>query len=223
MTTFRVTSKKCIYCGSAASTRDHVPPKALLDKPYPENLITVASCGPCNNGASDDEQYLVIVLTHISESPISDKKVGEAGQIDRTFVRSPSLEDAFIDALGVDKKTGLPYLNTEQNRIKRVLEKIARGLYFINFKIPLRSEQLGHTKLFQLGGDKTRSYFYKSLEATLELRIKNWIVVQESAFKYYFFVHPHQPKITVCVMEFFDSCWGIVQIFNEPEIIVKTD
>ena len=28
----------CIYCGGIAKTRDHVPSKAFLDKPYPENI-----------------------------------------------------------------------------------------------------------------------------------------------------------------------------------------
>lgn len=45
----------CYSCGdSDAETKDHVPPKALLDKPFPF-LATVPSCKACNNDFSLDE------------------------------------------------------------------------------------------------------------------------------------------------------------------------
>ena len=39
----------CVYCGNAAGTRDHVPPKVLLDEPYPPDLPPVPACDECNN------------------------------------------------------------------------------------------------------------------------------------------------------------------------------
>jgi hypothetical protein len=44
---FRAPPRRCGYCGEAASTRDHVPPKAILRKPFPK-LITVPACAGCN-------------------------------------------------------------------------------------------------------------------------------------------------------------------------------
>ena len=52
----------CIYCGDLATTREHVPSKAFLVEPYPENLPTIPSCFKCNNGFSFDEQYVSYYL-----------------------------------------------------------------------------------------------------------------------------------------------------------------
>ena len=56
----------CIHCGEGlhhgSSSRDHVPTRALLDRPYPDNLPTVDVCGECNNGFSKDENYLVALI-----------------------------------------------------------------------------------------------------------------------------------------------------------------
>jgi len=35
----------CAYCGQEKElTKDHVPPRSLLDKPFPENLWVVQLC-----------------------------------------------------------------------------------------------------------------------------------------------------------------------------------
>ena len=52
----------CIYCGSPATTREHIPSKAFLVDPYPENLPTIPACFECNNGYSEDEKYLACFL-----------------------------------------------------------------------------------------------------------------------------------------------------------------
>lgn len=31
----------CAYCGRAPDTRDHIPPKIFLDRPFPPELHTV--------------------------------------------------------------------------------------------------------------------------------------------------------------------------------------
>src|SRR5690242_14029536 len=52
----------CAFCGDAPGTRDHVPPRVFLDKPYPDNVPVVGSCFECNNGASLDEEYVACLL-----------------------------------------------------------------------------------------------------------------------------------------------------------------
>jgi hypothetical protein len=55
--------EKCIYCGTDQDiTVDHVPPKLLLEQPYPENLITVPACFPCNQSFQKDDEYLRTML-----------------------------------------------------------------------------------------------------------------------------------------------------------------
>jgi hypothetical protein len=56
----------CLHCGrsllDAHVSRDHVPSKALLKEPYPENLSNVPVCKPCNESFSRDEEYFVALL-----------------------------------------------------------------------------------------------------------------------------------------------------------------
>ena len=49
----------CCYCGfREATTKDHIPPKAIFNKPRPSNLVTVPCCFECNNDASKtDERF----------------------------------------------------------------------------------------------------------------------------------------------------------------------
>ena len=52
----------CTYCGGEPETRDHVPSKILLDKPFPENLPVVPSCDKCNHDFSKDEEYFACLI-----------------------------------------------------------------------------------------------------------------------------------------------------------------
>lgn len=67
----------CCYCGTReATTRDHVPPKAVFNKPRPDNLITVPCCFECNNQASSsDEKFKAYLGIHIA------RHVGEAERL----------------------------------------------------------------------------------------------------------------------------------------------
>lgn len=59
----------CIHCARSLSgvdvTRDHTPTKALLSKPYPDNLAITPVCKECNNGFSLNEEYLVTLLSAV--------------------------------------------------------------------------------------------------------------------------------------------------------------
>src|SRR5438105_6810660 len=58
------TCERCIYCGADKElTVDHVPPKLLLTRPYPENLITVPACFPCNQSFQKDDEYMRTMLS----------------------------------------------------------------------------------------------------------------------------------------------------------------
>ena len=51
----------CVYCGSAVTTVDHIPPKAIIPAKSRGNLLTVPSCRKCNNSFSKDDEYLMCV------------------------------------------------------------------------------------------------------------------------------------------------------------------
>ena len=82
----------CAICGiNEATTRDHVPQKAIFQKPRPENLITVPACSDCYNGASDlDDLFKVYLSMHAAcESDIARRLFTE--KTARTLERNKSL------------------------------------------------------------------------------------------------------------------------------------
>lgn len=64
---------KCIYCGAEKDlTVDHVPPKFLLMRPYPQNLVTVPACLACNRSFQKDDEYtrtMLVIDVRASKNP----------------------------------------------------------------------------------------------------------------------------------------------------------
>ena len=62
-------SVDCIPClgenHSGRYSRDHIPTRALLNPPYPENLMDVGMCQECNSGFSKDEEYFAAFLASV--------------------------------------------------------------------------------------------------------------------------------------------------------------
>ena len=62
-------SVDCIPCPDSNRgehySRDHVPTKALLDSPYPENLMDVGMCLECNSGFAKDEEHFAAFLASV--------------------------------------------------------------------------------------------------------------------------------------------------------------
>ena len=53
----------CAYCGAAdPQTVDHVPPKLMLEEPYPNNIVTVPACLDCNKRFMKDDEYTRTVI-----------------------------------------------------------------------------------------------------------------------------------------------------------------
>lgn len=114
----------CTYCQGPAETTDHVPSKVLLDLPYPENLPVVPACYNCNQSFSLDEEYFACLIecalcgsTHIAD--IQRNKVREI------FLKRPILRDRIEKARKIIN--GNVYFMPEQDRIRNVILKLARG------------------------------------------------------------------------------------------------
>ena len=117
----------CFRCGRPdPETLDHVPPKVFLDRPYPDDLITVPSCRGCNADPSDDERY-VASLIEVVVCGTTNPQALERDKISKTLERRPRLrEDLARAATVVD---GVYTVRPELDRVNLVLEKIARGLW----------------------------------------------------------------------------------------------
>jgi hypothetical protein len=81
--------KLCLYCHGKADSKDHVPPKLLLEKPFPRNLITVPACVLCNNRFSLDEQYFRDGLAQVGFTPTLRSKLEQNGVVTRSLAHAP--------------------------------------------------------------------------------------------------------------------------------------
>ena len=129
----QLTSMDCIPCAetnhSGRYSRDHIPSKALLNAPYPENLMQVGMCQECNSGFSKDEEYFAAFLASvISGSTEPDPLLLPTAS--RTLARKPRLRRRIDAARRVEATPSGDTVVTwipELERIEPVIVKNARG------------------------------------------------------------------------------------------------
>ena len=217
----RLSRLYCIYCGAHATTRDHVPPKLLLDRPFPQNLQTVPSCRACNNDASLDEQYLLVLLGHVSSSPSIQAKLAPGGLIDRTLSRSPALEERLLQALDVDDETGNPIIRPEMHRVSRIVQKVATGLFALRYGRAPSPVEVGHAALYPYTSIDQRPSSYFVATFTERFKTKLWRNVQPGTFSYIFVRDPKHSGKVWCVMDIYQSVWGVVHFPNPKSAKVR--
>lgn len=221
MSATRLARSHCIYCGAHATTRDHVPPKIFLNQPFPPNLRTVPSCRACNNGASLDEQYFLALLGHVSFSPSIEAKLAPGGLIDRTLLSSPALEERLLKALEIDEKTGNPVIKPEIHRVNRVVRKVATGLFALRYgRVPAHGE-VGQVALYPYRPKDFRPLPYFVATFTERFKSKPWRHVQAETFSYIFVRDPRHNGKLWCVMDIYQSLWGVVHFPNPKNAKVR--
>ncbi|MBL9157934.1 MAG: hypothetical protein JNJ70_10700 [Verrucomicrobiales bacterium] len=127
----------CIFCGGAPDTRDHIPSRILLEKPYPENLPVVGCCFECNNGFSKDEQYLVCLI-EAAIAGTTDPDMIRRPSVARALKRAPALRSRIDDSM--TKVGDRMAFTPEQSRIKNVMLKLARGHAAFELSQPCKDE-----------------------------------------------------------------------------------
>jgi hypothetical protein len=136
----------CIYCNlAAADTVDHIPPKLLLAKPYPDNLLTVPSCLKCNRSFQKHDEYTrVIASIDLRNSKHQTVKVNlptvlrslrrpEAGGFSK-YLASKTLPST---VLGADGKPMGQIIEADHKRLNATGERIVRGLHFVETNLPV--------------------------------------------------------------------------------------
>lgn len=131
---------ECIYCGQAANSREHVPSKVFLRKPYPNNLSIVPSCNKCNNGFSLDEIFVYMCIERLKQSyyGANYKLPDEASERMEKYKNISDEVDAAIKRCRVQNLTR-PYAFTNC-RIDNVLEKLALGHAVYELSIGYKSD-----------------------------------------------------------------------------------
>lgn len=109
---------------SRERTRDHVPSRTFLDRPFPQNLPVVDCCRACNIAFSLDEQYLSCLLECVVCGG-TEPELFERKRVARTLCESVALSERLASAKrSLDGGTAW---EMEGERVRRVVLKLARG------------------------------------------------------------------------------------------------
>jgi hypothetical protein len=137
--------KRCAYCFNPADTKDHAPPRCLMQPPLPSNLITLPACQKCNNGFSFDENVVRAFIVLVSSHPqlVAERQPG--GWLERTCQRSSKLRD-MLDA---SRQQDGSYRLTDSlvASFERVFRKTVQGVFFGLYHRVVAAEDLRLTRV----------------------------------------------------------------------------
>jgi hypothetical protein len=200
----------CIYCGAHGSTRDHVPPRLLLEKPYPSNLHSVPACPQCNNNFSEDEEYFLELLAHIGTVGTLAAKIEVGGSVDRAFTKTPVKEDRLIASLVTEDNRVV--IMPEVHRVERVIRKIAQGLYFIRYGKRVGQQDIQNVAAYPYNIEDHRPTLVFINLLSQRFPSKQWKHVQPQVFSFIFTRAPLDQRRVICTMNFHSTLWGVASM-----------
>lgn len=210
----------CVYCGEPGMTKDHVPPRCLLEKPYPTNLRTVPCCSRCNSNFSIDEQYFLILLGQIGTSPTLTAKVQPGGAIDRALSRRPAIDERIIQSMETSED-GRIMLHPETERINRVIRKIALGIFVQHYRRYPKWEAVSSVAAFPYNIEDQRPLPFFIATFTERFRAKPWRHVQHGVFSYIIVRDPKDSSKLWCIMDFHQTLWGVAHLPNPRSVSAR--
>jgi len=139
----------CAYCGADdPQTVDHVPPKLMLEEPYPDNLVTVPACQECNKKFMKNDEYTRTCIAldfRASGNPVAHSRLPK---IFRSLARpaAKGFSESFKGQLrptdlvdGAGKPLGLR-AEVDVSRIDATGERFARAFYYYLTRTPVPRE-----------------------------------------------------------------------------------
>jgi hypothetical protein len=196
----------CAYCGSeSATTRDHIPPKAIFPTPRAYDLITVASCASCNQGASEsDERFRTYLSLHVGIDTHTTSTLWEEtlrGVRHNRRLHRTLLENA--ERVWLTTRSGVIYGNAYRGRWDsdahdRTVERMIRGLYYHHY-----GEMLGNRAMVKIHWFRELSSDF--LEATAECEQRS---VGAGQFVYRFGRALDAPLHSIWLFEFHKRHWA---------------
>jgi len=203
--------KICIFCGDKADTKDHIPSKNLLEKPYPNNLFTVPSCKRCNNSFSSDEEYFLNVLSEISANQTLLSKKAENGSIFRARENSPGLK-ALIQNSFVGCEDGSVYFQPDLQRINRVIEKNAAGLYYHKYKFSSQLRNSKCTGFYPYSVNDLRPFDVFLSTHSERFIPKKWTIIQKNIFSYIIVRNQILGNKLIMILDIHDTAWFTIEV-----------
>lgn len=203
----------CMFCDSPSGelTRDHVPSRVLLDRPFPPNLPVVVACGTCNHSFSLDEEYLACLIDSVVAGT-TDPDSLRRDVVKRIMRDKPALRERIERCRYVveDRLHFVP----DPGRVDNVIRKLARGHAAFELSTALRrppdrlewwalpsmSEQQRddfdaahvHGLIGEVGSRSTQRMMLVTTKLRLAsgelveapLLVSDWIEVQEGRYRY---------------------------------------
>lgn len=198
----------CIICSNPADSRDHIPARTFLIKPYPLNLHVLPTCKTCNNNLSKDEEYVSFLIGYLKHL--------ETGDLDeyleaRKFSHADILEERFLNGLVMDSVA--PSVAIETERIEKVLQKYALA-HFCYERGEHPSGEIVRTNFAfsnQLTEDQIKKFneipddeIFPEVGSRLFQRVfedgNSWMLIQDGQYRYY--VPQDQPYVRIVFSEF---------------------
>ncbi|MBI2621988.1 MAG: hypothetical protein HYW63_05095 [Candidatus Levybacteria bacterium] len=179
----------CIFCGSPADTREHIPAKQFFKGTPDMNLITVPSCKNCNKGFQKDEDFFRQFNAGFLMDRSERAKELMENQITRSIKRKPALAHQMfsqmhlVDAYTKSKKvyigkaTAYHITASDTKRINRIVRKIIEGLFFHEFKQILPKDWV--VRIVWVNPKVEKELGLIELAKTLK-----WRVIKEDTFAY---------------------------------------
>lgn len=214
-------NKQCLFCGGQSQTKDHIPSKNLLEKPYPNNLLTIPACEKCNKSFSLDEEYFLNVLVEISDNPtlIAKKKTG--GTVFKARERSKGLKYKIESSL-VKGEDGKIYFQSDSDRIKRVIEKNALGLYFHKYKKVTKLSSFNCSGFYPFSVIELRPPEIFLLTYSEKFQPKKWTTIQKGVFSYIVVRDWRRNNNLTMIFHIHNTAWCIIEIPYPSSTKTKT-
>lgn len=188
----------CYLCGGIATTRDHIPPKSLFEKPLPNNLITVPACKNCNTKFSKDEGWFRNYILAMSFSDRGRRlwKNRALKALNRKIALKFEMRKNLIPLA-----RGITAIKFSEERTNRVVKKIIHGLFFHHLK------QRMHNNLQWVIDFNPRDNLLKKYG-----KYTHFFNIQKDAFKYAFAFAKENPSYSLWWLLFHNNALFVIGI-----------
>ena len=221
---------ECIYCGNQARrSRDHVPSKTLIpdDLREAEQLITVPSCGPCNQSQARDEEYFKSLLAMHPEIPKTPegrwvmesvkRQIGYGRGPARALLRTARKVELTSEA---GLYLGDAYqIECDEHRLARVACRVVEGLFFDRYGWPLREKydvDAWTAPAFDRLPDEARNEMLELLKYVLPRRIEG---IAQGCLKVRHAIADDDPGASLWVLDFYGALRFVVSVFTKDDYL----
>ncbi len=197
----------CAICGVRDGiTKDHIPPRSIFVKPYPNNLITVPACPACNNGSNQyDEIFAAMLGLHVARGEQQAQRRMFNERALKILGKNQRLaRDTLKTARPVEIRTPSGVIVEQASAIlwdsrshDEVITRIVRGLYYRHYGEILGARAVVKPYWFRELGPKLRA-----VAAGL-----NTVTIGD-VFTYHYGRTEKSPLCSAWLFEFYQGHWA---------------